>query len=54
MSEVIKKATREGYGDGLVETGKEFDNLIVLDADLAEATKTCVFKKAFPERHIHK
>lgn len=52
MSEVIKKATREGYGDGLVETGKEFDNLIVLDADLAEATKTCVFKKAFPERHI--
>ena len=52
MPEVIKKATREGYGDGLVETGKEFDNLIVLDADLAEATKTCVFKKAFPERHI--
>ena len=52
MSEVIKKATREGYGDGLVEAGKEFDNLIVLDADLAEATKTCVFKKEFPERHI--
>lgn len=52
MSEVIKKATREGYGDGLVEVGREFDNLIVLDADLAEATKTCVFKKAFPERHI--
>lgn len=52
MSEVIKKATREGYGDGLLELGKEFDNLIVLDADLAEATKTCVFKKEFPERHI--
>lgn len=52
MSEVIKKATREGYGDGLVEIGKEFDNLVVLDADLAEATKTCVFKKEFPERHI--
>ncbi len=52
MSEVIKKATREGYGDGLVEAGKEFDNLVVLDADLAEATKTNVFKKAFPERHI--
>ena len=52
MSEVIKKATREGYGDGLVEAGKEYDNLIVLDADLAEATKTNVFKKAFPERHI--
>lgn len=52
MSEVIKKATREGYGDGLVEIGKEFDDLVVLDADLAEATKTCVFKKEFPERHI--
>ena len=52
MSEVIKKATREGYGDGLVEVGKENENLIVLDADLAEATKTNVFKKAFPERHI--
>lgn len=52
MSDVIKKATREGYGDGLVEAGKEFDNLIVLDADLAEATKTCVFKKEFPDRHI--
>ncbi len=52
MSEVIKKATREGYGDGLVEIGKEFDDLVVLDADLAEATKTCVFKKEFPQRHI--
>lgn len=52
MSGVIKKATREGYGDGLLELGKEFDNLIVLDADLAEATKTCVFKKEFPDRHI--
>lgn len=52
MSENIKKATREGYGDGLVELGKEFDNLVVLDADLAEATKTCVFKKEFPDRHI--
>lgn len=52
MSEVIKKATREGYGDGLVEAGKVYDNLIVLDADLAEATKTNVFKKAFPDRHI--
>lgn len=52
MSDVIKKATREGYGDGLVEAGQIYDNLIVLDADLAEATKTNVFKKAFPERHI--
>lgn len=52
MADVVKKATREGYGDGLVEVGKEFDNLVVLDADLAEATKTCVFKKEFPQRHI--
>lgn len=52
MSEVIKKATREGYGDGLVEVGKINENLVVLDADLAEATKTNVFKKAFPKRHI--
>ena len=52
MADVVKKATREGYGDGLVEVGKEFDNLVVLDADLAEATKTCVFKKEFPDRHI--
>ena len=52
MSEVIKKATREGYGAGLVELGKEAENLIVLDADLAEATKTNMFKKEFPERHI--
>ena len=52
MADVVKKATREGYGDGLVEVGKEFDNLVVLDADLAEATKTCIFKKEFPDRHI--
>lgn len=52
MADVVKKATREGYGDGLVKVGKEFDNLVVLDADLAEATKTCVFKKEFPDRHI--
>ena len=52
MSEIIKKATREGYGAGLVELGQEAENLIVLDADLAEATKTNMFKKEFPERHI--
>ena len=52
MSEVIKKATREGYGAGLVEVGKEHENLVVLDADLAEATKTNMFKKEFPDRHI--
>ena len=52
MSEVKKIATRESYGNALVELGKEHDNLVVLDADLAEATKTGMFKKAFPERHI--
>lgn len=45
-------ATRESYGNALVELGKRKDNLIVLDADLAAATKTAVFKKHFPERHI--
>lgn len=52
MSEVKKIATRESYGNALAELGKEFDNLVVLDADLAAATKTGIFKKAFPERHI--
>ena len=52
MSEVKKIATRDSYGNALVEIGKEHENLIVLDADLAAATKTGTFKKAFPERHI--
>lgn len=52
MADVKKIATRESYGNALVELGKEHDNLVVLDADLAAATKTGVFKKAFPERHI--
>ena len=52
MSEVKKIATRESYGNALVELGKEKENLVVLDADLAGATKTGIFKKAFPERHI--
>ena len=52
MSELGKKiATRESYGNALVELGKEHEDLIVLDADLAGATKTSIFKKAFPERH---
>ena len=51
MSEV-KIATRESYGNALVELGGEHENLVVLDADLAAATKTGMFKKAFPERHI--
>ena len=52
MSEVKKIATRESYGNTLVELGKEHDNLVVVDADLAAATKTNIFKKAFPDRHI--
>jgi len=52
VSDVKKIATRDSYGNALVELGKECDNLIVLDADLAAATKTGVFKKVFPERHI--
>ena len=52
MSEVKKIATRESYGNALVELGKEHEDLVVLDADLAAATKTGVFKKAFPQRHI--
>ena len=52
MSEVKKIATRESYGNALVEIGKEHEDLVVLDADLAAATKTNIFQKAFPERHI--
>ncbi|MCI5622378.1 MULTISPECIES: transketolase family protein [Anaerostipes] len=52
MAEVKKIATRESYGNALVELGKENPNVVVLDADLAAATKTGVFKKEFPERHI--
>ena len=52
MSEVKKIATRESYGNALIELGKEHENLVVLDADLAAATKTGMFKKVFPERHI--
>ncbi len=50
MSEVKKIATRDSYGNALAELGKEHDNLVVLDADLAGATKTATFKKAFPDR----
>ena len=52
MSEVKKIATRDSYGNALAELGKEHENLVVLDADLAAATKTGMFKKAFPDRHI--
>ena len=52
MADVIKKATREGYGEALVEMGALYPDLVVLDADLAAATKTGMFKKAYPDRHI--
>ena len=52
MADVKTIATRESYGNALVELGKENPNVVVLDADLAAATKTGVFKKEFPERHI--
>ena len=52
MSEVKKIATRESYGKALVELGAEHSNLVVLDADLAAATKTGMFRKAFPDRHF--
>ena len=50
MSEVVKIATRESYGNALKELGAEFPNLVVLDADLDAATQTGVFKKAYPDR----
>ncbi len=50
MADVKKMATRDAYGAALVELGNERDDFVVLDADLAEATKTGAFKKAFPER----
>ncbi|MGN0634303.1 MAG: transketolase family protein [Oscillospiraceae bacterium] len=50
MADVIKKATRESYGEALAELGEKYENLYVLDADLAAATKTGIFKKKFPDR----
>lgn len=52
MSEVKKIATRDSYGNALVELGKEHEELVVMDADLAGATKTDKFKKAFPDRFL--
>ena len=52
MADVKKIATRESYGNALVELGREHADLVVLDADLAGATKTSTFKKEFPDRHF--
>ena len=52
MADVKKIATRDSYGKALAELGAVHDDIVVLDADLAGATKTSVFQKAFPERHF--
>ena len=50
MEESIKKATRQSYGEALLELGKENENIVVFDADLSTATKTNIFAKEFPEK----
>ncbi len=52
MADVVKVATRDAYGKALAKLGAEHENLVVLDADLANATKTQTFQKAFPDRHF--
>ena len=52
MADVKKIATRESYGNALAELAPDYPDLVVLDADLAAATKTGIFKKAYPDRHI--
>ena len=52
VKNVQKIATREAYGKALAEFGAQYPDLVVLDADLANATKTNTFQKAFPDRHI--
>ena len=52
MTEIKKSATRVAYGNALVELGKTHENIVVLDADLAVATRSEEFRKVFPERHI--
>ena len=52
MAEIKKIATRDSYGNALAQLGAEHDNIIVFDADLSAATKTSIFKKAFPDRHF--
>ncbi len=52
MADIVKKATRESYGEALAELADKYEDLVVLDADLAAATKTGIFKKKYPERFI--
>lgn len=53
MAEIERIATRESYGNALVECFAEYPDMVVLDADLSAATKTSIFKKAYPHRHIN-
>ena len=53
MEEVKKIATRESFGNALVSLAEEFPQMVVLDADLTAGTKTCMFQKVYPERHIN-
>ena len=53
MAEIKKIATRDSYGNAVTELAAEHDDILVLDADLAGATKTGIFKKAYPDRHIN-
>lgn len=50
---MIKKATRTAYGEALVELGNMNKDVVVLDADLTKSTKTAMFQKEFPKRHIN-
>ena len=53
MADITKIATRDSYGNALAELGKTHEDIVVLDADLAGATKSGLFKKAFPNRHFN-
>lgn len=53
MADIVTKATREGYGDGLCALAEVRPDLVVLDADLSAATKTSIFRKKFPEKHFN-
>ena len=53
MADVIKIATRDAYGQTLIELGNEREDIVVMDADLAAATKTGMFKKAHPDRFFN-
>ncbi|MGL4789162.1 MAG: transketolase family protein [Cetobacterium sp.] len=50
---MMKKSTRQAYGEALVELGRQNSNIVVLDADLTKSTKTNLFQEEFPERHIN-